>query len=127
MKMNKKIAVYMDHFAANILEYTDAAEIVKTIKSGFNKHQKEKILQSGESLLYHKEQNLQKEFYAKLRAELLNYESVLLFGATNAKTELLNILQIDAKFLNVEFTLKNTDKLTDKEQVNFVNDCFYIS
>jgi Lhr-like helicase len=125
--MNKKIAVYMDHFAANILEYTDAAKIVKIIKSGFNKDQKEKILQSGESLLYHKEQNLQKEFYAKLRAELLNYESVLLFGATNAKTELLNILQIDAKFLNVEFTLKNTDKLTDKEQVNFVNDCFYIS
>lgn len=117
----------MDHFAANILEYTDAAKIVKIIKSGFNKDQKEKILQSGESLLYHKEQNLQKEFYAKLRAELLNYESVLLFGATNAKTELLNILQIDAKFLNVEFTLKNTDKLTDKEQVNFVNDCFYIS
>ena len=127
MKMNKKIAVYMDHFAANILEYTDAVKIVKIIKSGFNKDQKEKILQSGESLLYHKEQNLQKEFYAKLRAELLNYESVLLFGATNAKTELLNILQIDAKFLNVEFTLKNTDKLTDKEQVNFVNDCFYIS
>ena len=29
MKMNKKIAVYMDHFAANILEYTDAAKIVK--------------------------------------------------------------------------------------------------
>jgi hypothetical protein len=57
----------------------------------------------------------------------LGYDSVLLFGATNAKTELLHILQADAKFLNVEFTLKNTDKLTDNQQIAFVNDCFYIN
>ena len=70
---------------------------------------------------------MQQEFYSKLREELLGYNSVLLFGSTNAKTELLNILQADAKFLNVEFTLKNTDKLTDDQQIAFVNDCFYIN
>ena len=127
MEKIKKVAVYMDHFAANIIEYITTAEAIKTIKSEFNRSEKKEILQKGESLLHNKEQDMQLQFYSKLREELLNYESVLLFGATNAKTELLNILQIDAKFLNVEFTLKNTDKLTDKEQVNFVNDCFYIS
>ena len=50
MKMNKKIAVYMDHFAANILEYTDAVKIVKIIKSGFNKDQKEKYLAYAEEM-----------------------------------------------------------------------------
>lgn len=127
MEKIKKVAVYMDHFTANIIEYTNSAEAKKTIKSEFNHYEKEKILQKGESHLHNKEQNLQQEFYLKLREELLNYDSVLLFGATNAKTELLNILQVDAKFLNVEFTLKNTDKLTDNEQIAFVNDCFYIS
>lgn len=127
MEKIKKIAVYMDHFTANIIEYIDSAEAIKTIKSEFNRSEKKEILQKGESQIHNKEQNLQQEFYSKLREELLNYESVLLFGATNAKTELLNILQTDAKFLNVEFILKNTDKLTDNEQIAFVNDCFYIS
>lgn len=127
MEKIKKVAVYMDHFAANIIEYITSAEAIKTIKSEFNRSEKKEILQKGESLLHNKEQDMQLQFYSKLREELLNYESVLLFGATNAKTELLNILQADAKFLNVAFTLKNTDKLSDNEQITFVNDCFYIT
>jgi hypothetical protein len=127
METIKKIAVYMDHFMANIIEYSNSAEAIKTIKSEFNHFEKEKILQKGESHLHNKEQDMQQKFYLKLRKELLNYDSVLLFGSTNAKTELLNILQADAKFSNVAFTLKNTDKLTDNEQIAFVNDCFYIN
>lgn len=127
MEKTKKIAVYMDHFMANIIEYTNSAAAKKTIKSEFNRSEKKEILQKGESQIHNKEQNLQLEFYSKLRDELLDYNSVLLFGSTNAKTELLNILQADAKFLNVEFTLKNTDKLTDNEQIAFVDDCFYIN
>lgn len=127
METIKKIAVYMDHFMANIIEYSNSAEAIKTIKSEFNHFEKEKILQKGESHFHNKEQDMQQKFYLKLRKELLNYDSVLLFGSTNAKTELLNILQADAKFSNVTFTLKNTDKLTDNEQIAFVNDCFYIN
>ena len=127
METNKKIAVYMDHFTAVIIEYTNSAEAIKTIKSEFNHFEKEKILQKGESHMHNKEQNLQQEFYSKLRQELLNYDTILLFGATNAKTELLNILQTDTKFLNVEISLKNTDKLTENQQIAFVNDCFYIN
>ena len=123
----KKIAVYMDHFMANIIEYTNSAEAIKTIKSEFNRSEKKEILQKGESQLHNKEQDMQQDFYSKLREELLGYDSVLLFGATNAKTELLHILQADTKFLNVEFTLKNTDKLTENQQIAFVNDCFYIN
>jgi hypothetical protein len=127
METIKKIALYMDHFSANIIEYTNTAEAVKTIKSEFNHFEKEKIMQKGESHLHNKEQDLQHQFYLKLRDELLGYNSVLLFGSTNAKTELLNILQADTKFSAVEFSLKNTDKLSDKQQIAFVNDCFYIN
>ena len=43
----KKIAVYMDHFMANIIEYTNSAEAIKTIKSEFNRSEKREILQKG--------------------------------------------------------------------------------
>lgn len=127
METIKKIAIYMDHFTANIIEYTNTATAIKTIKSEFNHFEKEKILQKGEIHLHNKEQDMQNEFYIKLREELLNYNNVLLFGATNAKTELSNILKTDNKFTNVEIIIKNTDKLSDKKQIAFVNDCFYIN
>ena len=127
METIKKIAIYMDHFTANIIEYTNTAIAIKTIKSEFNHFEKEKILQKGEIHMHNKEQDMQNEFYMKLREELLNYENVLLFGATNAKTELSNILKTDNKFANIEMIIKNTDKLTANEQIAFVNDCFYIN
>ena len=117
----------MDHFTANIIEYKSDATAIKSIKSKFNHFEKEKILQKGEIHLHNKEQDMQKEFYIKLREELLNYKNVLLFGATNAKTELSNILKIDNKFINTEIIVKNTDKLTENQQIEFVNNCFYIS
>ena len=126
METINKIAVYMDHFMATIIEYANTAVVVKTIKSEFNHFEKEKILQKGESHMHNKEQNTQLEFYLKVRDELLNYKDVLLFGPTNAKTEFANILQADAKFSDVEIIIKNTDKLSDNEQITFVNDCFYI-
>jgi hypothetical protein len=127
METVKKIAIYMDHFMANIIEYTNTARAIKTINSEFNHFEKEKILQKGEIHMHNKEQDMQNEFYAKLREELLNYDNVLLFGATNAKTELSNILKTDNKFANIEMIIKNTDKLTENEQIAFVNDCFYIN
>lgn len=126
METTKRIAVYMDHFIANIIEYKDTAKEVKIIKSDFNHFEKEKILQKGESHLHHKEQNMQNEFYNKLRNELLNYNEILLFGSTTAKTELTNILNDNNHFKDVKITIKNTDKLTKKKQIAFVNECFYI-
>ena len=126
MEPIKKAAVYMDHFMANIIEYITSAAIVKTIKSEYNLYEKEKIIQKGESNMFNKEQDLQQQFYVKLRDELLDYNSVLLFGSTNAKTQMQNILQTDKQFSDVEVTIKNTDKLSEKEQIDFVNECFYI-
>ena len=123
----KKIAIYMDHFTANIIEYSSTAAVIKVIKSEFNHFEKERILQKGESHLHNKENDMQDIFYKELREELLDYNEVLLFGATTAKTELSNILKLDNKFTNVEIIVKNTDKLSDNEQIAFVNDCFYIN
>ena len=59
METIKKIAIYMDHFTANLIEYKRNANLIKTIHSDFNHLEKVKILQKGESHLHNKEQDLQ--------------------------------------------------------------------
>lgn len=127
METKKKIAVYMDHFIANLFEFIKTAKILKTIKSDFNHFEKEKILQKGEIHLHNKEQDMQNEFYKKLRNEIQNYNEVLLFGSTTAKTELTNLLNDDNHFKDILITVKNTDKLSEKEQIAFVNEYYYIN
>lgn len=126
METVHKVAIYMDHFTADVIEYFTIAKLIKTIKSEFNLSEKKNIIQKGESHLHHKEQDLQQKFYQAIKDELKQFDSILLFGTTNAKTELLHILQADTAFVSKEITLKNTEKLTDKEKNKFVNDFFYI-
>lgn len=126
MNTMKKVAVYMDHFTANIFEYEKKAFFLKTIESGFNKVEKEKILLQGESHLHNKEQDFQNAFYLNLIEEINTYDDVLLFGSTTAKTELNTILNNENGFKEVTITTKNTDKLTKIEQIAFINDFFYI-
>ncbi len=126
METPKKVAVYMDHFSANLIEFSKSAKNLKTIKSEFNHFEKEIILQKGESHLHNKEQDLQVKFYSEIKSELLDYSQILLFGPTTAKAELHTILSSSNRFSEVEITIKMTDKLTPNEQIAFVNNCFYI-
>lgn len=122
----KKVAVYVDYFMSNIIEYLNSASRVKTIKSNFIPVEMEKMILIGEDYTRYKQPNEQQEYYLKLRNELLHYNCILLFGPTNAKIQLLNILKIGNKFSVTKIIIKNTEKLSDEQQIEFVNDCFYI-
>lgn len=50
----------------------------------------------------------------------MKYEHVLLFGTTNAKTELNNCLNKDLHFKDIEIDIESADKMTDNQQVAFV-------
>ena len=126
METIKKIAIYMDHFTANIIEYKKTASFIKTIQSDFNHIEKEKIIQKGESHLHNKEQDLQNKFYMEISDNSVDYSQILLFGPTNSKTEFKIVLENDKRFINMEIILKITDKLTTTEQIDFVDSCFYL-
>jgi hypothetical protein len=49
---------------------------------------------------------------------------VLLFGPTDAKTELLHILRADHHFDNIEIEVMPADKMTETQQQAFVKDYF---
>lgn len=126
MKTNIKVAIYLDHYRAEVFEYSEHAELIQTIESEFNAVEKKKVLLKGESHLHNKEQDLQQKFYEVLKKALVKYDSILLFGTTTAKTELFHVLQADHSFEAKEIILKNTDRLTENQKTAFINE-FYTS
>lgn len=124
MENKKKIAIYLDHLSANCIKYTNTAQLLKTIKLELNSFEKKKVLEKGESHLHNKEQHLQQQFYKKISDCCVNFSTVVLFGPTTAKAELKTILTNDNKFLRVDISLKITDKLKPKEQIDYVNNFF---
>jgi stalled ribosome rescue protein Dom34 len=125
MNQIKKIGIFMDHSNAHFMEYSDFPKPHFNIVSKFTHLVKEQSLSGkGENLMHQKEQHQQHEYYNKISDIIRNYESVLLFGPTEAKIELYNLLQTNHLFNNIEITVENTDKMTDNQQHAFVNEFF---
>jgi hypothetical protein len=124
MKTEKKLGIWMDHSIAHIITFTNKWKELKTIESNFTHQDKVDSLVKSESLMHNKEQQLQDEFYKKLEAVILNHDNVLLFGATDAKTELFNKIQKDHRFTNIRIEVKEADKMNEIEQISFVSDYF---
>ena len=122
--ITKHLGVCMDHSSAHFIEYEGGKKTTKTVESKFTHNEKQRSLSKSENLMHHKEQQQQHEFYKKIGNTIREYTHVLLFGATTAKTELLNVLKADHNFAKIHFTVKEADKMTSDEQQAFVKDFF---
>jgi len=114
----------MDHSNADLIEFNTATLQTKTIDSKFTHEVKESTLSKSEQLMHNKEQHQQSEYYKKLGEVIKNYDEVILFGPTEAKTELLNVLKADHLFSKIHIEVKNTDKMTENQQHAFVKEYF---
>lgn len=114
----------MDYSRANILEFPMNSLKRKTIESAFTNPDNQENLIKSERLIYDNEQHLQYDFYKQIGELILNYDEVLLFGPTDAKIKLFDILSEDYRFLKIRILLQNTDVISENQQVNFVNDYF---
>lgn len=124
MKNSKKIGIWMDHLVAHVIEFSENSFEIETIESKFTHQEKEKSLAKGESHLHHKEQQFLSDYYKKIAKVILNYDKVILFGPTNAKTELFNYLSEDNRFVKIKIYIKETDKMNSFQRQNFINDYF---
>ena len=114
----------MDHSNAHVMEFTTDPIQTTNIESAFTTQAKEESLEKSEHLMHNKEQQQQSEYYKKLGDIIRNFQDVLLFGPTNAKIELLNLLRADHQFEKIKFETKDSDKMTQNEQHAFVRDYF---
>lgn len=126
MNTTKNLGIWMDHSEANLIDI-EAIDNNHTINSKFTFDNKEEALQRSESLMHNKEQQMHKAFYNKIADAILKYDHVLLFGPTNAKTELDNYLSKDQHFKLKRIDVKTADNMTDNEQLAFVKSHFEIN
>ncbi|WP_423126417.1 hypothetical protein [Gaoshiqia sp. Z1-71] len=124
MKSAKQLGIWMDHSTANIIEYSNENVVIISLELTSAFPERVQNLRMNESLMHSKEQNQQADFYKKLGGLINNYKEVLLFGPTNAKTELFNRLKDDRQFEKIKFEIMSTDNLTENQQQAFVKE-FY--
>ncbi len=125
MENPKQLGIYMDHAHANIMDvHADTSTLTSAVESELTTEVKQEIVTHGESHLHNKENHLQTKFYKKLADIIVKYDEVLLFGPTQAKNELINILSKDHLFSNIKMESHPSDKLHEHEQKEFVLNYF---
>ena len=123
METSKKIGIWMDHANAHLIVYAEPM-VVKVLHSKFTAEERERSLRRSEKMMDKKNQHEEGEYYKMIGESIRHYDDVLLFGPTDAKSELLNILESDHLFSKIKFTVKNTDKMTEHQEYAFVRDYF---
>jgi len=119
MESTKNIGVWMDHSTANFINL-DKEKNKFTIQSNFTFNDKEAALKKSESLMHNKENQQHETFYKEIGHEILKYNHILIFGPTQAKTELFNYLKEDLRFKDIQIDVKSADKMTENEKYAFV-------
>ena len=123
-KLRNKIGVCMDHHNANFICYTNNPTETTTVESDFTNEMKADALGKSENIMHNKEQQQLKDFYKKIITVLKNYDEILLFGPTDAKTELANILSENHYFDKIEINVIPTDKMNENQQHAYVHSYF---
>jgi hypothetical protein len=104
MKTERKIGIWMDHQSAHLMELTTDTIETKVIESNTT--------------------HAEKEYFHTLGDTIKQYDSVLLFGPTDAKTELFNLLTADHLFAKIKIDVRQSDKMTENQEHAFVKDFF---
>lgn len=123
MNTKKNIGLWMDHSTANFISL-NAKRNSFTVISKFTKGVKEEALSRSENLMHNKEQQMHEAYYKEIADEIVRYNHVLLFGPTNAKTELHNFLNKNLHFKDITFDVVSADKMTTNEKEAFVKSHF---
>ena len=124
MTIKKQLGIWMDNATAHVIEFSAQPATVTNIDATFTHQVKQETLSKSEHVMHNKEQANQVEYYKKLGAAILNFEEVLLFGPTNAKAELFNVLKADHHFDKIKIEMKQADKMTEHQQHDFVKEHF---
>jgi hypothetical protein len=124
MKNIKRLGICMNHSIAYLMELKNETIVTNTVVSELSDHSKEFNFNKGEKLIHKKEQHLQLSYYNKLGNIIKKYQEVVLFGPTEAKNELLNLIQADHLFEGIKIEVRNSDKMTVSQMQTFVSEYF---
>jgi len=124
MKATRQLGIWMDHSMAYLMELSNGTIVSNTVESKPELQGDEQIVYKDESHMLNKIQRQLSAYYKKLSDVILDYEEVVLFGPTEAKNELLNLLLDNHLFDKIKIAIKPTDKMTEIQKNAFVKDYF---
>jgi hypothetical protein len=124
MTTEKKLGIWMDHSSAHLIEFTGGQMETKTIESHFTHDDRQHTIARSEKGMHNKEQHEQSDYYKILGEAIVNFNDVILFGPTDAKVELLNVLREDHRFDKINIEIRQTDNMTEHQQQAFVREHF---
>jgi hypothetical protein len=120
MNKVKQLGVWMDHSKAVLIELYDHKLISNEIDVKQTPLETPNV-DTHKVVEHSKEQSHnQSVFFKEISDVIRNYGNVLLFGPTDAKSELFNLLKDDHNFADTTIELKTTDKMTPIEIQEFV-------
>jgi hypothetical protein len=122
MKNIKQMGIWMDHSNALLMELTGETIVAHNIvlESIHKENEQNQILHG--KPFYNKEQRL--SYYKKIGDFIRNFQEVVLFGPTDAKNELLNLLRTDHLFEKIKIEVIDADKMSENQMYAFVKDYF---
>ncbi len=124
MTTTKNLGIWMDHSSAHLIAYTTDPIETTVVTSKFTHQAKEQSLSRSENVMHNKEQQQQSAYYKQLGEVIRNYEAVILFGPTDAKVELFNLLKADHLFAKINIEVQQTDRMTENQEHAFVKAYF---
>lgn len=124
MKSAKQLGIWMDHSIANLIEFSNDKMVKRTVELIPAFPGPVEDLRLNESLMNNKVHDHLADFYQKLSDVIKNFDEVLLYGPTHAKTELFNQLKEDIHFDRIKIDVKPADKMTENQQEAFVKKFF---
>jgi len=121
MKKIKQLGIFMDHAHAFLMELENGLIISRNIVSGWeDAQQKDKEDNDNTKFNSSEKKFLQSAFYKEISNIMRHYQQVVLFGPTDAKNELYNLVRTDHNFENTIIELKTTDEMSATDRQKFV-------
>ncbi len=114
----------MDHTSAHFIEYPLDPASNQTVHSDFTNTEKRETIEKSEHSMHNTKQHDQIAYFKEIGKTVSHYNTVIVFGPTHAKSELVNFLKADHHFDKVKIKAIPADKMNPTEQQEFVKEYF---
>lgn len=122
--VQKKLGIWMDHSTAHLMKFNAGSIETEIIESRLIDLENVKRLWKnvGRFMSYEKQQ--QWAYFSKLNEIIRDYKKIILFGPSDAKIELFDILSEDERCLKIKVEIQQADQMTENQEQAFVKEYF---
>ncbi|MDX9932545.1 MAG: hypothetical protein RB294_08170 [Bacteroidales bacterium] len=124
MTAGTKMGIWMDHTIAYLFDVSDSDAETLTIKANIQHHEVKETQGLDESNTQNKEQDQLSDYFKRLTDIIQKFDEVVLFGPTDAKTELFNQLKKSNSISKTNIVVKQSERMTENQMKAFVRSYF---